>query len=124
MTDLDRLIAAVEAGDDDFLASDVWIESWDVVAPSLQTYRMKSDGESAAITSYQAHAGSLDAALRLHREMFADWVAVVHSDGGVVLSDAGMDRNFTASCNDNPARSWLLAILRALKAKDAADGDV
>ena len=66
----------------------------------------------------KAFRGSLDAAHHLHRDTFADWAAVIHSDGGVVLSDAGMDRNFTASCIDNPGRSWLLAILRAMEARD------
>jgi hypothetical protein len=108
MTDLDRLIAAVEAGTaTKYSVFNKYDRTWDA---------MKLHGRDASL----AYEGSLDAALRLHRDLFADWVAVIHTDGGVVLSDANMDRNYSASCNDNPARSWLLAILRALKARDAA----
>jgi hypothetical protein len=108
MTDLDRLIAAVEAGKargEDFRAV------WRGYAGSTSIYAQNAGA---------AFDGSLDAALRMHRDLFDDWVAVIHTDGGVVLSDASMDRNYSASCNDNPARAWLLAILRALKAREAA----
>jgi hypothetical protein len=111
MTDLDRLIAAVEAGAD-------WVSVF--AANALPPQQAVDACRAYGYEGQPGTNGSLDAALRLHRDLFADWVAVIHTDGGVVLSDANMDRNHSASCNDNPARAWLLAVLRALRAREAA----
>ena len=124
MTDLDKLIAAVEASDAEFLASDDWIEAWDAVAPSLQTYRMKSDGESAAIISYAAYNGSLDAALRLHEALLPGWELThmgQHEAGWMVaVARLGPPTRHEGGHPTTPARAWLLAILRVLKAKGDA----
>ena len=123
MTDLDALIEAVEAGDADFLASDGWIEAWDAVAPSLQTYRMKSDGCSAAIGAYAAHHGSLDAALRLHEALLHERcvMSLTHSvryDAKVCISDPFENEVWDSGAEWlPPARAWLLSILRKLKAQ-------
>jgi len=129
VSDLDKMIAAVEAGNDDFIASDGWIEAWDVVAPSLQTYRMKSDGKSAALAAYAAYHGSLDAALRLHEALLSGWDYRLGRDGGdfhaLVFVFGRMNEHSDGweMCPDSIARAWLLAILKALRATPGAGDD-
>ena len=118
MTDLDRLIEAVEAGaatDDHFAA--VWspndLRAWQVNQVAMVAYN-----------------GSLDAALRLHEALLPGWVvenlgnAVIDGTGGWnvrIVSPDYLETYLHATANaGTPARAWLLAILRALKAKGAA----
>jgi hypothetical protein len=108
--DLERLIAAVEAGT--FLM--------DILTPG--------DCERDA---YSAFSGSLDAALRLHEALLPGWGwAVDWRDDGFVMAWLSPNLNrmseaerATAPLVDErnysgkPARAWLLAILRALAGK-------
>jgi hypothetical protein len=139
MTRLDSLRAlqgAVKAVDGDYINSDSWIEAWDAVAPSLQTYRMKSDGESASVVSYAAFDGSLDAAHALHNAVLPGWKWLVRKadDGDVRIGNCGPECKGFANVwpqenpnlgGDNypvfsytPAHAWLLAILNALIAQE------
>ena len=98
MGDLDKLIAAVEAGT--FLMD---------VFPDGRTERI----------AYEAFGGSLDAALRLHE-------ALLPGSGWVLdTTEAGTDAHVYPRLGNEvfsgdaitPARAWLLAILRALQAQ-------
>lgn len=121
MDDLDKLIEAVENGDDDFLGCDDWIEGWDVVAPELQTYRKKSDGESAAIIASSAYRGSLDAAKALHDALLPGWIYLIGSKvSGVSMPDHDDPRWWNAMHDGNAARAWLLAILKAYRSQQEA----
>ena len=75
---------------------------------------------------YAANRGSLDAAKRLHDALlpgFAPsvgqnvwhryWFATVTTTVGDKIGDS-----FSGQCTDNPARAWLLAILRAMEERD------
>jgi hypothetical protein len=128
---LRELIEAVEAGDDDFVLSDSWIGAWDAVAPELQTYRMKSDGVSAAIVASKAYHGSLDAAMSLHKRVLGDgnistpgYMACVWMSGKASVWDIISGNRGDGEVNDpilhevSPARAWLLAILSAMEARD------
>ena len=64
---------------------------------------------------FRAFEGSLDAALSLHQAVLPGWHGHVETDGEVtVLEHVGADRAWFGSCDDNMARAWLLAIIRAL----------
>jgi hypothetical protein len=93
--DLERLIAAVEAGT--FLM--------DVLTPG--------DCERDA---YSAFSGSLDAALRLHEALLpGSWYQISHWPmPNMTLVRVG---SFEGR-DDIPARAWLLAILRALAKRE------
>lgn len=110
MTDLDKLIEAVEAGQ---LTSDELPDShvthWQAIV--------------------DAYNGSLDAAKRLHDALLGpDWsvsIALGAAFWDVDIThypyrdeDRRPDWNVTAGPEQDPARAWLLAILRAVKAKD------
>ena len=133
-----ELREAVEAGDDDFLGSDGWIDGWDTVAPELQTYRHKSDGASASVIAVRAYRGSLDAAKRLHDALLPGWPVRVMDHSQDYLGGHGWHAcvnwhhmsaphgkaaypansySYTG-WNDNPARAWLIAILRALEEEE------
>ena len=108
MIDLDKLIATVESGE------------WDTIL-SLRALPKLADGHrcSRRLATYgrDACSGSLDAALRLHEALLPGWewgrvastIAVFSGEGHVYSAD-----------DDTPARAWLLAILRAVKAQGGA----
>lgn len=120
VSDLDKLIAAVEAGtaDADFL--------WpDLSSPARLVF------SDRWFTALEAYLGSLDAALRLHEALLPGWIVSHMSQlwevdlggeytGGTKdwlvnltrMSD-GADQDSAISAT--PARAWLLAVLRALK---------
>lgn len=103
MSDMDRLIEAVEAGADLGLTG----LAYDALGTREQANRASD-----------AFHGSLDAAKRLHDALLPGWKWDVMSDGQVCLQKGG---RFVSGSHvrkaDNPARAWLLAILRAVKAK-------
>lgn len=107
MSDLGRLIEAVEAGT--FLMD---------VFPDGRTERI----------AYEAFSGSLDAALALHEALLPGWHPNVgrnvhHTVWRACVQRVGLDgeiKYFDADGFQCPARAWLLAILRAYRdTKDA-----
>jgi hypothetical protein len=117
VSDLDKLIAAVEAG--------VIGNARDAVAAieaalgHLDAYR---DGVAMDVVG-GAFYGSLDAAKRLHDALLPGWKwdVTLHA-ASVEEPNRRFNPNFplevlwSGSCDD-PARAWLLAILRAVKAQ-------
>lgn len=100
---LDALIAAVENGD--FLLG-----------------AMKGLLEDNA---FDAFSGSLDAAKALHEALLPEWVWEIMTINypektSYVMLNGRKVRDLTASKNDNPARAWLIAILKAYRAKMGA----
>lgn len=112
MTDLDRLIEAVEAGNSE----------WDA------TFLDRAEDDAPlSLAVLGAWLGSLDAAKRLHDALLpgphSDTFITLGFSGGAIIhgSTDGQRPDIEASLlGTNPARAWLLAILRALKAKGEA----
>jgi len=63
---------------------------------------------------YHAHSGSLDAAKALHDAVLPGWWFAIQPTGANVDSLVPHDGSLSMAANDNPARAWLLAIIRAL----------
>lgn len=94
MDDLDRLIDAVEAGCDHS-------EKW---RPAL------GDCAYSGMTAFHGH---LDAAKALHNALLPGWGWHLWSKAGsTVYADKDL---YVDAFSDNPARSWLLAILKAYR---------
>ncbi len=103
MTALRELIEAVEAG-----------RGWDRISG---TKVMEAVGLDNVIQFRDALGGSLDAARALHEAVLPGWqwwiepfreraYVGVYSPPTLIIGDA-----------DNPARAWLLAVLKALEAQ-------
>jgi hypothetical protein len=99
VTDLDRLIEAVEAGS--FFLMDVLPQN--------------------EVTAYSAFSGDLNAAKALHEALLPGWgweAGAQSSEGyGAPISSvwlSGRAKAITAGA-PNPARAWLLAILKAYR---------
>ena len=117
MTDLDRLIDEVEAGDDD--------------AVTTANRRLGSAAHDVGLLwpghdVGKAFGGSLDAAQRLHDSLLPGWDYSIDNVQRrypfvYVVYDGGAEWNASAA---SAARAWLLAILRALKAKGDRNGTV
>ena len=103
MTDMDKLIAAVEAGtmhDGHVMRASIVVQWGGLVVAAFD--------------------GSLDAAIALHDALMPGWdycidyvqrvkpLAYVQDEGGPTFDGEA----------DNPARSWLLAILKAVNARE------
>jgi hypothetical protein len=103
MTDLDKLIAAVEAGD-------MWSET---------QYAVFGNGTDLVNAYQAAFDGSLDAAIRLHESLLPGWVwNVVDSETTVWPGYPGDPKDYqTGYAEGRPARAWLLAVLKALQAQ-------
>lgn len=104
MSDLDKLIAAVEADADEI---DMF--------PAIQD--MQHRHWFAA-----AHAGSLDAAMRLHEALLPGWEWTIDAGDGAAVENRGdFGSVYSADASvGSPARAWLLAILLALKSRAIA----
>lgn len=70
--------------------------------------------------AWMAYTGSLDAAKALHKELLPGWVFDVTNGSAFVLEDIEDTdgRQFVGEA-DTPARAWLIAIIKALIAKEA-----
>tara|TARA_R110000851_G_scaffold288046_1_gene442121 strand:+ start:266 stop:616 length:351 start_codon:yes stop_codon:yes gene_type:complete len=113
MTALQELLAKVEAGD------------CNGVSDAVQGMYPNDIGFSLtpeALTILNAYNGSLDAAKKLHDAVLPDWHFNISSEANgngyvVALTDAyWIDRSL--GCAINPARTWLIAIIKALIAKE------
>lgn len=98
MTDLDKLIEAVEAG---------------------QLTRAPHQPGIDELSLIQAFNGSLDAALALHEALLPGWDALIDLEADVSVSNGakslGEYRDYFGKAERSPARGWLLAILRAYR---------
>lgn len=113
---LARLIEAVGAGTarpgqyghPDVMFMEVWPPT--VSGPQLWQY------------ASEAYDGSLDAAKRLHDALLpdAEWYPCLRREGRhfghMYPTDDGEEGVYSEA--DNPARAWLLAILRAMEGRD------
>ena len=110
MNDLDKLIEAVEA-------DDVPFGGWSILSSQEHIF--------ASEWARQAHNGSLDAAKALHEALLPGWVARPTVGGraaGVIVwhctvEDWENGEEVHANNLPDPARAWLLAILRAYDAE-------
>lgn len=112
MSDLDRLISAVEACQGD--AVSIFAKRLSIAARDRGEYWPLHDVE-------KAFRGSLDAAKALHEALLAGpWsciLTVLPRAGAADLHWQGnMEPAFTG-ISSNPARAWMLAILRAYRAQ-------
>ena len=106
MTALDKLIAAVEAGT---------AKAYDF-AKSLPAKPPVYGFSPEAFLAQDAYNGDLNAALRLHEALLPGWVwcPEISTSGpceGYMSPPLSSDGINVAA--ENPARAWLLAILRA-----------
>jgi hypothetical protein len=114
--DIDALIAAVEAGGDQLPLSDIGF-------PDGTVWRAIPSGTFDGQCLHDlinAYRGSLDAAKRLHDALLPGWAWGLNDDGEAEVWPyvGGFDAPaIVGVCRDNPARAWLLSILRAVKAK-------
>ena len=119
MTDLDKLIAAVEAGT---LCSGEFCVSAEDVATIEAVFPMTDDDDTPELIG-MAMDGSLDAALRLHEALLPGWHYRItrgkHTPEAIVQRDLLAGEHASAE-TDTPARAWLLAILRALESMEDA----
>ena len=104
MTELDKLIEAVEAGT--------------IPRHDLDAFIPWRGPDIHFGDSHDAYRGSLDAAKRLHDALLPGWGWDLCDDGEAkVFEYTSSAEEYVGVCRDNPARSWLLAILRAVKAR-------
>ena len=109
MTDLDKLIEAVEAGTADKPTSKgchgLWL-FFHAFPPN--------EGKNHALT-LDAYRGSLDAAKALHDALLPGWPSTIETEGTAWTDEKhGLRRlGHKAIFDGNPARAWLLAILKA-----------
>lgn len=111
---LERLIAAVKVGG---LTELHFIDAARDVGGAVYAWRR---------TAYEAHDGSLDAAKALHEALLpGKRVQTFYqaNDGTwcITLVDRDTNYNAVSAISDNPARAWLLAILRALASMQEGD---
>ena len=102
MSELDRLIEAVEAGDDDV--------NWFPIS-----------GHSAAKWGYcqRAYEGSIDAALAMHEALLpgCGWKTQKLLCNDYYTADVWGEYAYSESTGTalNPARAWLIAVLKAYR---------
>lgn len=101
----ERLIEAVERGD----------------TLTRHDFHCMTGSYDLSVSAVQAHAGSLDAAKALHDALLPGWTACVgqnahHGDWNAFVrlaEDGTITKEHCCGTDDNPARAWLLAVLRA-----------
>lgn len=97
MTDLEKLIAAVEAGD-------------------LAATNFRCLPRGTWLDAADAQHGSLDAAHRLHDVLLPGWDYLVSRHDAEIWQTGYYPNTTKEQVMGNPARAWLLAVLRALAA--------
>lgn len=63
------------------------------------------------------HHGSIDTAKALHEALLPGWSCAMNTNGSAQVIGPMWER-FHGECEDNPARAWLLAVLKALAAAE------
>lgn len=134
MTDMDRLIEAVEAGKA-------------ITSPMLAAIPLHSEIPTRRMVQNIIHDGrDLTSAMRLHDALLpgwfwnlatlcepfdgktvsltpnGEWRVEVHDGYRGWPDDDDPEDHFQSADSTTPARAWLIAILKALRAKDAANG--
>lgn len=102
MSDLRKLIEAVEAGS---IANPTHANEFDAVG--------RENGSAR-----DAYCGSIDVAKKLHEALLPGCSAVIQTNGTVQTIGPNYERH-TGVAVDNPARAWLIAILKACEATNA-----
>lgn len=109
MTDLDKLIDAVEGGKYDQDGTrparfNALCSDWEAARGAYSNPNYK--------TAWLAYCGSLDAAKALHDALLPGWDWGVYADKSCWLGSMDIDFSEKSTC---PARAWLLAILKAYR---------
>lgn len=118
MTDLDKLIEGVEAGAFDTSP----LEFTNAFKAALGARPSYVDGWCAY--GWGAYLGSLDAAEGLHDALLPEWEWEIRKKGDAFVADYDIEYGETTLSTwgsghlKDPARAWLLAQLRAVKAKE------
>lgn len=120
MTDLDKLIEAVEAGDEPALYA--------ALRAIASAARDKGDYWPAHDAT-KAFDGSLDAALRLHEALLPGWNVqrlfgpyVNDPQWRMTVKEMALHGPEVSALGPTPAHAWLLAILRALATRPTTPG--
>ena len=107
---LAALIEAVEGG--------TWVQDAALATFPIIDYD-NSESEPGVLVQ-RAHRGSLDAAKALHEALLPGWEwDVASSDAAAVFRGNALHGPAELAAAANPARAWLLAVLKAI----AAEGD-
>ena len=107
VTDLEKLIAAVEAGD-----------GFGIIPLGQKAIGEFDPNYGVGEVVCAAFSGSLDAAKRLHDALLPGWIYnLAPSFCHVFPATDNGDQDASTGQSDQPAHAWLLAILRALQAK-------
>jgi hypothetical protein len=112
---IDRLIEAVETDKADDSPKGEW--------PLRRFHEALPDLSGKYIRAADAYRGSLDAAKALHDALLPGWMWEIDAIGEVWVWGADGSRFHTERDDDkpsNPARAWLIAILRAYRAQIGA----
>jgi hypothetical protein len=110
-----KLLAKVEAGD--------WCTKLALKAlPESHVNNSHEWIDPIGWASRALHNGSLDAAKALHEAVSPGWHINLTLDFCSVFPDGndGEQLAHTGQCDTNPARAWLIAILKALIAEDVS----
>ena len=113
---LDELIDAVESGGD-AIQHNIYIKAAHAFPPE------NAYGEYTFHEVARAFYGSLDAAKALHEALLPGWAWKImttnypEKTSYVVMLKGRKVRDLMASGNQNPARAWLIAILKAYRAQ-------
>ena len=103
---LKELLAKVEAGE---------VMDWRMYTASFGLFT-----DDRHIKAASAYKGSLDAAKALHEAMLPEWVYGINFDAHkeiYAFVGDGVCYETDECYSDNPARAWLIAILKALIAE-------
>lgn len=114
MTDLDKLIDAVEAvGDGGNTAA--------IINNRIARIYHDKGGYWPANDVMKAYDGSLDAAKALHEALLPGWIGCADTSGFCFMYEDEKEWNeSSAIVPGNPARAWLIAILKAHKTQQEA----
>jgi hypothetical protein len=121
MGDLDKLIAAVEAGT---LCSGEFCVSAEDVATIEAVFPMTDDDDTPELIG-MAMDGSLDAALRLHEALLPGYPFpnATTTTEVVIFGVSRPGEGGATGWSKVPSRAWLLAVLRALAQTPTDPGD-
>lgn len=108
-----KLIEAVEAGTATG-GPDAWVVPREM-SDLIQIVTGDDDELWSAFVG--AHDGSLDDANALHDALMPEWGYLISKHDAEIWREGEYPNTIAAQVKDNPARAWLLAILRAKEAE-------